>query len=68
MEDVDSDQWEDIPDVDTGPIGCIERWKNAGPDERKKMVTLFEETGIFIASCRHRMVLAACDMVKSGEL
>lgn len=34
----------------------------------KKMFGLFEESGIFIGSCRHRMVIAACDMIKSGEL
>lgn len=47
---------------------CADRWKNAGPEERKKMFSLFDETGIFIACCRHRVVVAACDMVKSGEL
>lgn len=47
---------------------CIERWKNAGPETRKRMFSLFDETGIFIACCRHRMVLYACDMKRSGEL
>jgi hypothetical protein len=32
------------------------------------MFAMFEEAGIFIASCRHRLVLSVCDMVKSGEL
>jgi phenylpropionate dioxygenase-like ring-hydroxylating dioxygenase large terminal subunit len=32
------------------------------------MFALFEESGVFIASCRHRLVLLACDMIKSGEL
>lgn len=32
---------EDIPDI--GPIGCVERWKNPGPDERKQMFSLVEE-------------------------
>ena len=32
------------------------------------MFFLFDESSIFIASCRHRMVLAVCDMIKSGEL
>ncbi|KAF8344863.1 hypothetical protein F5887DRAFT_1061987 [Amanita rubescens] len=47
---------------------CADRWKNAGPDQRKRMFGLFEETGIFIAACRHRTVLYGCDMIKSGEL
>jgi Kyakuja-Dileera-Zisupton transposase len=61
------DDWEDAEDEGTG-LGCIERWRNAGPEERKKMFALFEESGIFIASCRHRLVLLVCDMIKSGEL
>jgi Kyakuja-Dileera-Zisupton transposase len=32
------------------------------------MFAMFEEAGIFITSCRHRLVLLVCDMVKSGEL
>jgi hypothetical protein len=32
------------------------------------MFSVFDESGIFIAVCRHRFVLLACDMVKSGEL
>jgi hypothetical protein len=62
-----SDDWEDIEDQ-TSSLPCIDRWRNAGPEERKKMFALFEESGIFIASCRHRLVLLACDMIKSGEL
>ena len=26
---------------------CVERWRNAGPDARKKMFVLFKITGIF---------------------
>ena len=32
------------------------------------MFTLFDETGIFIAACRHRTILYACDMIQSSEL
>lgn len=32
------------------------------------MFAVFDESGIFIAACRHRFVLLACDMVRSGEL
>ncbi len=63
----DDDNWED-DDEQTPGIHCIERWRNAGPEGRKRMFALFEESGIFIASCRHRLVLLACDMIKSGEL
>ena len=63
----DDDNWED-DDEQTPGIHCIERWRDAGPEGRKRMFALFEESGIFIASCRHRLVLLACDMIKSGEL
>ena len=49
-------------------INCAERWKNAGPEHRKGMFALFEETGIFVAICHHRTILYACDMMKSREL
>ncbi|KAG1848222.1 hypothetical protein F4604DRAFT_1594049 [Suillus subluteus] len=32
------------------------------------MFSVFDESRIFIAACRHRFILLACDMVKSGEL
>lgn len=47
---------------------CIERWRNTGLEERKRMFKVFDESGIFIACCQHRFVLAVCDMVQSGEL
>ncbi|KAF8156234.1 hypothetical protein K438DRAFT_1621664 [Mycena galopus ATCC 62051] len=47
---------------------CVERWKNAGPEARKKMYALFAIAGIFIAVCRHGHVLVVCDMIRSGEL
>ena len=64
--DIDDD-WEDIEDQTPG-LRCIDCWRNAGPEECKRMFALFDESGIFIASCHHRFVLLACDMVKSGEL
>lgn len=63
---------EDDPAVETNPtlgsFSCADRWKNAGPETRKKMFSVFDESGIFIAACRHRFVLLACDMIRSGEL
>ncbi|KIM63444.1 hypothetical protein SCLCIDRAFT_15580 [Scleroderma citrinum Foug A] len=35
---------------------------------RKQMFSVFHESGIFIAVCRHQFILLACDMIKSGEL
>ncbi|KAI0359107.1 hypothetical protein OH77DRAFT_1136710 [Trametes cingulata] len=50
------------------PSLCAERWRNAGPEARKKMFALFSTTGIFSCLCRHGQVLAVCDMIRSGEL
>ena len=47
---------------------CVERWRNAGPEARKKMFALFAIAGIFLAICRHGHVLVICDMIRSGEL
>jgi len=47
---------------------CVERWRNAGPEARKKMFALFAVAGIFLAVCRHGHVLVVCDMIRSGEL
>ena len=53
----------------TDPVAkCIERWRNAGPEEKKRMFEMFDETGIFVTACRHGIVLAVCDMIRSGEL
>lgn len=47
---------------------CVDQWKNAGPEARKKMFALFAIAGIFLAVCRHGHVLVICDMIRSGEL
>lgn len=47
---------------------CVERWRNAGPEARKKMYALFAIAGIFLVVCRHGHLLVICDMIRSGEL
>jgi hypothetical protein len=47
---------------------CVDRWRAAGPDARKKMFALFAVAGIFLSVCRHGHVLVMCDMIRSGEL
>ncbi|KAG8682615.1 hypothetical protein FRC11_014649, partial [Ceratobasidium sp. 423] len=47
---------------------CEERWKNARADDHGKKVVVFDETGIFVVSCRHGFVLLVEDMRQSGEL
>lgn len=34
----------------------------------ERMWGIFDETGIFLALCRHGFVLLVADMVRSGEL
>jgi hypothetical protein len=62
------DDWEDEPVDANHSLTCIGRWRNAGPDTHKKMFSVFDESGIFIAACCHRFILLACDMIRSGEL
>ncbi|KAJ7191133.1 hypothetical protein GGX14DRAFT_537905 [Mycena pura] len=40
---------------------CADRWKNM-------MWGIFDETGVFLALCRHGFVLVIADMIRSGEL
>ncbi|KAG1871416.1 hypothetical protein F4604DRAFT_1490378, partial [Suillus subluteus] len=63
-----NDDWEDAVQLELGSFHCVDRWCNAGPEQYKHMFSVFDESGIFIAVCRHRFILLACDMVKSGEL
>ncbi|KAI6016280.1 hypothetical protein BKA83DRAFT_4465385 [Pisolithus microcarpus] len=68
----DIDNWQNLPadaDADIPTLfTCIEHWRNAGPEQWKRMFSMFHESGIFITSCWHWFVLLACNMVKSGEL
>ncbi|KLO06443.1 hypothetical protein SCHPADRAFT_917527 [Schizopora paradoxa] len=47
---------------------CTDRWTNLAAESKKKMWGVFEETGIFLGACRHGVVMALCDMIRSGEL
>jgi hypothetical protein len=47
---------------------CSRNWKAAADDDKKKMWAIFDETGIFIAACRHGIMLWYADMIKSGKL
>ncbi|KAK1222478.1 hypothetical protein PQX77_014684 [Marasmius sp. AFHP31] len=62
LEVVENDEL--APCLDT----CVDRWRNAGPEAKKKMCALFAVAGIFLAVCRHGHLLVVCDMVRSGEL
>ncbi|KAG0693652.1 hypothetical protein DFH29DRAFT_1007058 [Suillus ampliporus] len=51
-------------ETNPAPFSCADRWKNAGPEMWKKMFSVFDESGIFIAACRHHFVLLVCDMIR----
>ncbi|KAG8796450.1 hypothetical protein FRC12_022932 [Ceratobasidium sp. 428] len=55
---------------DDGASVCEKRWKNAkihNHGDNNKPKTVFKETGIFLAACRHSFTMAVCDMIQSGE-
>ncbi|KAF8515264.1 hypothetical protein BU17DRAFT_76911 [Hysterangium stoloniferum] len=56
----------DRHDVDYNP--CADIWKNMKDDITKCMWAIFDETGVFLALCRHGFSLVIADMVQSGEL
>ncbi|KAJ7484572.1 hypothetical protein FB451DRAFT_1436491 [Mycena latifolia] len=56
------------PDTLTRDNPCADRWKNMINNITSKMWGIFDETGIFLALCRHGFVLVITDMLRSGEL
>ncbi|KAJ7062969.1 hypothetical protein B0H15DRAFT_794779 [Mycena belliarum] len=56
------------PDTEKRENPCADRWKNMINDVTSKMWGIFDETGIFLALCRHGFVLVIVDMLRSGEL
>jgi len=53
---------------DTDAEQCVRNWRAALPDNLKSMFSKFDETGIFVAVCRHGFILTCVDMIRSGEL
>ncbi|KAJ6476562.1 hypothetical protein DFH09DRAFT_1108859 [Mycena vulgaris] len=58
----------DVDDLAKCINTCVDRWRTAGPEARKKMFALFAIAGIFLSVCRHGHVLVMCDMIRGGEL
>ncbi|KAG1846246.1 hypothetical protein DFJ58DRAFT_717382 [Suillus subalutaceus] len=46
---------------------CEGRWKNMDDAKTKKAWGIYDETGVFVAVCRHGFCLLIADMVQSGE-
>ncbi|KAJ3553548.1 hypothetical protein NP233_g12617 [Leucocoprinus birnbaumii] len=47
---------------------CASRWLNIVNEVTARMWGVFDETGIFLALCRHGFGLVVADMAQSGEL
>jgi len=62
------DNWDTEISAASKEFNTVDQWRNARADVRKKTFAVFEESGIFLATCWHCFVLLACDMIKSGEL
>jgi hypothetical protein len=69
------DEWakevlmEEVPGFDDDEDNpCADRWHNMKAELTAKMWGIFDETGLFLALCRHGFVLLLADMVRSGEL
>ncbi|KAJ7294039.1 hypothetical protein C8J57DRAFT_1491391 [Mycena rebaudengoi] len=75
-EDMDDVAWLNINELDSMDVTkltkciytCVDRWRNTGPEQHKKMFALFAVAGIFLVVCRHGHVVIMCDMIRSGEL
>ncbi|KAI6014150.1 hypothetical protein BKA83DRAFT_4473883 [Pisolithus microcarpus] len=54
-------------DEDSDANPCAGRWKNMDDAKTRKAWGVYDETGIFLAVCRHGTCLLIADMVQSGE-
>jgi hypothetical protein len=57
----------DIQTQDPDYNPCALRWKNMIEEITNRMWGIFDETGVFMAFCRHGFTLVITDMVRSGE-
>ncbi|KAG2354598.1 hypothetical protein BDR07DRAFT_1305407 [Suillus spraguei] len=66
----DTASFVEITNIDQRPAenSCEGRWKNMDDTKMKKAWGIYDETGVFIAVCRHGFCLLITDMVQSGEL
>lgn len=48
--------------------GCVKNWESKSAEEKKKMWSIFNESGVFVPVCRHGFILWVIDMIRSGEL
>ncbi|KAG8685049.1 hypothetical protein FRC09_014992, partial [Ceratobasidium sp. 395] len=63
------------PSIGVGPTdsellasSCATNWRAAQAQHDKKTPSIFDETGVFLACCRHGLVAVIVDMIRSGKL
>ncbi|KAK7031920.1 hypothetical protein R3P38DRAFT_3313830 [Favolaschia claudopus] len=66
-EQIAAEMENEIDDDPTNQSHCKDRWKNMSEDLTSKSWAIFDETGIFLALCRHGFTMKGSDMVRSGE-
>ncbi|KAG1763541.1 hypothetical protein EDD22DRAFT_979344 [Suillus occidentalis] len=57
----------DMLSIDDKDNPCAGRWNNMKDEKTRRMWGVFDESGIFMAVCRHGFSLVIVDMVQSGE-
>lgn len=66
--EVDAHRTQDAAESADSTEHCTDHWKAASADSKKKMWSLFDESGVFVSACRHGLILWVADMIRSGEL
>ncbi|KAJ3841772.1 hypothetical protein F5878DRAFT_658209 [Lentinula raphanica] len=59
--------WQQTEQVLDAKKGCEDRWENMKRSHTETERGIFDETGVFVASCRHMFVIWILDMIKTGE-
>jgi hypothetical protein len=58
----------DPTDVEGTNPECVKNFRTISAGAMKGLFKCFDQTGAFIAVCKHGMLILYCDMIKSGEL
>ncbi|KAG9086850.1 hypothetical protein FS749_003328 [Ceratobasidium sp. UAMH 11750] len=73
--DIMNEPTQSSPPVGVGPTdgelltsSCASNWRAAQAQQSTKTSSIFDETGVFLACCRHGLIAVIVDMIRSGEL
>lgn len=67
LDDENDESASPVAGLDSQTNACVSRWKNMANESKKKMWNSFRETGVFVTTCRHGIILLWNDMIESGE-